>query len=160
MATTHAGWFVTAALFAAGVVARADSPRGPVVRRRPSQPGPGQVCTRRVEVRQTEGAAGCWIDERVTRSAGLLRYPCEGDGPATVAFGRDVFTGHLRAGSVTVILRTRFPFQDGCNWESTQTLQGHIDSGVLGYRYREAPRPGQRNCLRGCTATGTAQLSP
>ena len=157
--TPPRSWLVGVALVTAGLVAYADSPRGPVVRTHPPRPGPGVVCTRRVEVRQTDGAAGCWIDERVTRAPGLLRYPCAGDGPATVAFGADVFTGRVRGGVVAVALRTRFPFRDGCTWSSTQTLQGRIDAGVLSYRYQEAPLPGQRNCLGACAATGTARLS-
>jgi len=112
-----------------------------------------------VEVRQTEGAAGCWIDERVTRAPGLLRYPCDGDGPVRVQFGRDVFVGTMQRGAMEATLQTRFPFRDRCNWVSVQTLRGMVTTGVLNYQYREAPVPGQRGCLGPCAATGTARLS-
>jgi hypothetical protein len=105
----------------------------------------------------TEGASGCFIDERVTRSVGVLRYPCAG-GAATAAFATATFAGTVTDNVASLTLTTRFHFSDGCDWQSTQHLQGPLASGQLAYTYTEAPVAGQRGCASACRATTTVDL--
>jgi hypothetical protein len=134
-------------------------PRQPAPPRPQPQPGPAeQICTARVVVRQTEGASGCFIDERVTQAPGVLRYPCAG-GPATATFGANVFAGTVGPdGAVNLALRTTFHFSDGCDWQSAQSITGALASRHLTFSYQESPVAGQRGCARPCRATGDAAL--
>ncbi len=118
---------------------------------------PSQMCRARLVVRQTEGASGCFIDERVTGAPGELRYPC-GGGAATATFRNGVFAGTVGAnGEVSLSLRTRFHYGDGCDWATVQNLRGALTSGVR-FEYTEAPVPGQRGCARACHATGDVEV--
>ncbi len=118
---------------------------------------PSQMCRARLVVRQTEGASGCFIDERVTGAPGELRYPC-GGGAATATFRNGVFAGTVGAsGEVSLSLRTRFHYGDGCDWATAQSLRGSLTSGVR-FEYTEAPVPGQRGCARACHATGDVEV--
>lgn len=151
-----------AALFVAAALAQ-SSPLGATRSRastrpaRGSAPGPGErVCTARLAVRQTEGAAGCFIDERVTGAPGELRYPC-GGGAATAVFRNGTFAGTVGAdGAVTLTLRTRFHYGDGCDWQSAQSIAGTL--AALTFRYDESPVAGQRGCAASCRASGVVEV--
>lgn len=128
-------------------------------RRPPGAPPPGEgaTCTALLQVRRTHGAAGCVIDERVTRAPGLLAFPCEG-GAATADFGGSHFSGTVLNGEVDVTLRTQFHFTDGCDWESEQRIQGNLSAPSLAFTYREAPLPGQSRCANACRAFGMVSV--
>ncbi|MBI5513669.1 MAG: hypothetical protein HY909_07860 [Deltaproteobacteria bacterium] len=132
---------------------REPPPRRP----RGTTPAPGALCTAELTAHPTVGAGGCFIDERVTRSVGLLRYPCAG-GPATAAFATATFSGTVTDGVAELQLTTRFHFSDGCDWQSTQRLHGPLASRHLAYTYTEAPVPGQRGCASSCRATADVEL--
>ncbi|MBL8602505.1 MAG: hypothetical protein JNK72_11335 [Myxococcales bacterium] len=129
------------------------NPRGPQPR-----PSPGPLCSRQVRVRGTQGAAGCWIDERVTRTLGLATWPCDQDGPASVRFGASTFDGEVRGGQLRVTLETRFHYGDGCDWVTQQHIEGAVAATTWRYRYSEAPRPrpGQR-CANACAAEAVVE---
>lgn len=114
----------------------------------------GTACTLRLQVRQTRGAEGCFIDERVTRAPGELRYPC-GDGEASAIFGPSVFAGRVTNGVAALRLSTGFHFSDGCDWRTDQRIDGPISAATFTYQYRESPAPGQRGCARPCAAEAT-----
>ena len=120
-------------------------------------PAPGAVCNALLVVRRTQGAAGCVIDERVTRAPGVLQFPCEG-GAATANFNGSVFTGSVVNGVVNLALSTRFHFSDGCDWESAQRIQGSLGAPALTYSYIEAPLPGQNRCANACQAFGAVTV--
>lgn len=143
-------------------ITRSEDVRPPTTRRAPRTTpsgGPGAICTAVVTVRQTAGAGGCFIDERVTGAPGVLRYPCAG-GPATAAFATATFAGTVTDGVVDLRLVTSFDFSDHCRWQSTQTLHGTLDSHRLAFTYHEAPAPNQRGCASACSATATATVTP
>jgi len=120
---------------------------------------PPQLCTRTLVVPRTDGAGGCWIDEHVTRQPGTLSLPCDGkDGAAEAVFGDRHFTGTVASGRVHLVLHTQFHFSDGCNWGTTQTIDGALAGGHLGYGYQEFPLPGQTGCASACRATGDVQV--
>lgn len=150
--------FALVAAHAAPSSARPATP-APRPRQRPDagvQP-PSQMCRARLIVRQTQGASGCFIDERVTGAPGELRYPCAG-GAATATFRNGVFAGTVGAnGEVSLSLRTRFHYGDGCDWTTAQSLRGALASGVT-FEYSETPVPGQRGCARACHATGDVEV--
>lgn len=123
----------------------------------PVSPAPAETCAATLIVRQTRAAAGCAIDERVTRAPGVLQFPCAG-GAAAVTFGDSQFTGTVQGGMVDLSLRTRFHFSDGCDWESAQRIAGELASGQLTFTYIEAPLPGQSRCANACQAYGAVQV--
>ena len=145
-------------ILAIGVALAASGARAEIreVRARlPAMPGPTgaeRICEKRMIAPRTEGAAGCFIDERVTQSPGVLRYPCEGSGWVKAVFGAAVFLGRLDAGNVDLVLGTEFDFSDGCVWSTEQHLRGALSSPALNYTYSEAPKPGQRGCSTPCSA--------
>lgn len=117
----------------------------------------GIDCTLRLQVHQTRGAEGCFIDERVTRAPGELRYAC-GDGPATATFGPSTFVGEVRGGVASLRLATAFHFSDGCDWRTEQTISGPVAAASFAYAYREFPAPGQRGCARPCAARADVRI--
>lgn len=156
-----AAWIVVAAV-AAMTPPRAshalDARDRPTRRPAPTQPAQREtVCTVRLVVRQTQGAAGCFIDERVTGAPGVLRYPC-GGGPATAAFRNGTFAGRVDAsGVVSLALQTHFHFSDGCDWQSAQSITGTI-TGALSFQYGESPVAGQQRCAPSCHAEGSVEV--
>jgi hypothetical protein len=138
---------VVVGVFAARGDARSQALRGDA----------GARCTLRLDVRQTHGAEGCFIDERVTRAPGELRYAC-GDGEAEAVFGPATFRGAVRGGVASLRLETTFHFSDGCDWRTEQTLDGPIAAAAFTYRYREFPVAGQRGCARPCAAQASVRI--
>ncbi|HEY1557756.1 MAG TPA: hypothetical protein VGF94_23150 [Kofleriaceae bacterium] len=114
-----------------------------------------RACQWELVVPRTEGAAGCWLDEHVTAQPGVLTVACEGakgDGDARAIFGDRTFSGKMKDGYVNLVLHTRFHYDDGCDWGTTQTIEGRPGDGHLSYSYREFPLPGQTGCLNACAA--------
>lgn len=100
----------------------------------------------------TPDSATCWVDAPKPNQRGTLDFPCDG-GDATLKFGgKHDFKGVVSNGVLTTSQKTRFPFSDGCTWESEQTVSGPVD-GPLEYRYSERPVEGT-GCASGCTARG------
>jgi hypothetical protein len=127
--------------------------------RLPSMPPPTgaeRFCEKHLTVARTEGAEGCFIDERVTQAPGVLRYPCEGNGWVKAVFGQALFLGRLDGGQVDLVLNTEFDFSDRCEWTTDQHLRGALSSPALDYSYSEAPKPGQQGCANPCRATARA----
>ncbi|MEZ4405662.1 MAG: hypothetical protein R3A52_04065 [Polyangiales bacterium] len=147
-----------AALPALGHVAKTPPRR----QRRPPTPSvtpaPAPMCEATLTVTATQGASGCFIDERVTRAPGTLRYPCEG-GPATADFSGHVFQGRVDGGRVSLRVQTRFHYGDGCDWATVQTIEGELTASPMAYRYDEAPVAGQRNCASSCHATAEVSVT-
>jgi hypothetical protein len=128
--------------------------RGATLTTREDRP---RSCSAALSVKQTSTAAGCWIDERVTGAPGKLDFPCEG-GAATATFGKSRFGGRVQGGAVSVGLKTRFNWSDGCVWESTQEITGTLSDGTLTFSYSEAPLPDQTGCASSCAAQGAVEV--
>jgi len=129
--------------------------------RLPQHPPPSGVeaiCTKRLVVARTEGAEGCFIDERVTQTPGVVRYPCTGTGWAKATFGHALFLGRIEQGQVDLTLNTEFDFSDGCVWTTDQRLRGAITGDALDYTYAERPRSNQRGCSTSCRAHARARI--
>lgn len=150
---------VIVAAASVAAVARAElRPVRPPERQRPAPSGAERMCTKRLVVTRTTGAEGCFIDERVTRVRGVLRYACDGTGPATATFAEAVFRGRIEGGQVDVLLNTDFNFSDGCVWTTEQHLRGAISNEALDYSYAERPREGQQGCSASCRAHARARI--
>jgi hypothetical protein len=96
----------------------------------------------------------CYVDIQVmSGQTGALNYACSGGG-ALASFGGNSFTGSYIDGNVDICFGTVFPWEDGCTWESAQTITGSLASGQLEFNYVEQPEPGQVGCYTPCTASG------
>jgi hypothetical protein len=124
----------------------------------PPPTGTEAICTKRLVVARTEGAEGCFVDERVTQTPGVVRYPCAGTGWAKAVFGHALFLGRIENGRVDLVLNTEFDFSDGCVWTTDQRLRGAISGEALDYSYAEGPRPNQRGCSTSCSARARARI--
>jgi hypothetical protein len=121
--------------------------------------GHGPKCQRAVVITGISTRPSCFVDT-VAKSGdtGILTFPCDGDGEATLTFGTRSFAGADVGGKVNVCTGTEYPWSDGCTWTSAQRVTGSIASGTLSFTYGEAPRPGQNNCARACEAHGTVRV--
>jgi hypothetical protein len=104
---------------------------------------------------------------------GVVRSPCAYDVSKILSIGGGVkaminpptihlefpdgtaFTGATDGQTFTATRLTNFPYQDGCNWQATETLAGTIDTTGscrldASYTYREMPVQGV-NCAQPCT---------
>lgn len=124
----------------------------------PPPTGAERICQKQLVVARTEGAEGCFIDERVTQTPGTLRYPCEGNGWVKAVFGQAMFIGRLDGGALDLVLNTEFDYSDGCQWTTDQHLRGALSSPGLDYSYAERPRPGQQRCAGSCSARARAMF--
>jgi hypothetical protein len=162
--------FVASVAVAAAAHAELRPPTAPRVERRPptrprqarparpDRTGAERMCEKQLVVTRTEGAEGCFIDERVTQTSGVLRYACDGNGDAQADFAGGSFVGSIASGRVNLVLHTQFDFSDGCAWMTDQRLRGSVASGELDYSYNEAARPGQRGCAPPCAAHARARV--
>ncbi len=101
----------------------------------------------------TKSTPTCELDEHVSTDAGVLTWPCTGDGVASIQFGKARFEGVVHDGLLEVNLTTSFPFADGCQWQSRQTITGGISPGSLRYRYAEVPTKASPGCWSACSAS-------
>lgn len=120
----------------------------------PAAPAPVDAgaapCLVRLTAQRPINTASCIVNDRLARWQGVLRYAC-GGGDAEALFGDGRFAGTVEQGVVNVALIGQFHFTDGCSWRSEQRLEGELGSGVLRYRYDEAPLPGQKDCEDACS---------
>ena len=107
-------------------------------------------CLVRLTAHRPINTASCIVNDRLARWQGVLRYAC-GGGEAEALFGDGRFVGTVEHGVVNVALIGLFHFADGCSWRSEQRLEGELGSGVLRYRYDEAPLPDQKDCEDACS---------
>jgi hypothetical protein len=117
-------------------------------------------CRVQLKVDELLKGSTCYVDEKVSKRPGTLRFPCSGDGPATARFGAYLFHGEVRAGEFDLVLRTEFPWEDHCQWTSEQHLRGNPKTGRMAYSYSERPRPDQSGCLSSCSAEATVKVAP
>ncbi|MBX3193434.1 MAG: hypothetical protein KF819_41010 [Labilithrix sp.] len=126
----------------------------------------GATCTKTVVVTSLASQPGCFTDTVVAvGQRGTLRYPCDGEGPASLGFsskthGSKQFDGGGSKRAVDVCTGTEFDFSDGCTWTSAQRVSGSIERGTLQFAYGEAPKAGQESkaCASACTARGTLRV--
>jgi len=121
----------------------------------------GPTCTRTVLFQKIEKSPGCYVDTAGKQGdKGTLTFPCNGDGRATLRFGKKAFVGAINGGKVDVCTGTEYtyPPYDSCKWTSAQRVSGSLGSGTLHFSYGEAPKAGQENCAASCGALATIKV--
>lgn len=77
-------------------------------------------------------------------------------GRAELRFGTLTAVGAWNDPTLSVCFGTHFPWSDGCQWQSSQRVEGTPTTGaILQFTYEERPDLGQAGCVVPCTATGT-----
>lgn len=110
-----------------------------------------------------KSSSGCYLDERISRVPGVLRYPCSGNGLVEADFGAHRYHGRIRGGDVELELSTELDWDDGCRWGTNAVISGTLLSGAttmkhLTWRYRDQVLTGT-GCSGTCTAKATLAVS-
>ncbi len=133
-------------------------PLGSASAPREAPPSRPTSCTARLSAEAIQTAEGCQLDERISRGAGELSFPCNGDGAIEAVFGEHRFEGRLTNGLVNLAPTPEPDWQDNCRWETQQDLRGKmkVEGGSaqttkLYWTYSEKPIRGER-CYSACVA--------
>jgi len=111
-------------------------------------------CTARLVAEPIQTGAGCELDERISRGPGLLVFPCTGGGEAEAIFQEHRFHGTVEGPTLALTSTTELDWQDGCHWETRQTIRGSVIGGKptkLVWTYSERPVSGT-GCYAACRA--------
>lgn len=108
-----------------------------------------------------ETGASCFLDERISHGPGMLALPCDGaDGPAEATFAEQRYEGRVKGGALALDLHTELDWdQDGCHWETRQSIRGALAGGKLTWTYSEVPTRGA-SCATPCKASAPMRLEP
>jgi hypothetical protein len=99
--------------------------------------------------------AACFVNQHVENVTTKLEFPCAG-GVAKATFGGHTFTGTVSGD--TIELQDVEPFLfNGCDWQSTETIQGDLANGTVTYSYTEKPVVSCPDTP--CTASGSLQVT-
>lgn len=140
-------------------VATLDASAGPVAPPSRTAAEDRSRCDMRIALSgRIRTGASCQLDEQISKSPGRLRYPCNGDGPVDLDVGSHRYTGSLVGGKVQLELTTELDWDDGCHWETHQTVTGALRGSTLRWTYSEKPVRGQ-SCFASCTATADMKAS-
>ncbi len=124
--------------------------------RAPAAANHGPKCKRSVVFTGLQKSPSCYVDTVAHEGqAGVLTFPCSGDGEASLRFGKKTFIGAVVNGKVDVCTGTEYLFSDHCKWTSAQRVTGTVGNGDLRFTYGEAPKPGQQSCAAACGATAS-----
>jgi hypothetical protein len=122
----------------------------------PPSPSTRERCTARLTPATIQTGSGCTLDERLSKGAGLLLYPCSGTGVVEAVFGEHRFDGSMNDGSMILNLTTEIDWEDGCHWQTKQRIRGELHgegkNAKLAWTYSEGPVSGS-GCYGSCKAT-------
>lgn len=117
-------------------------------------------CKARLVALDIDTGDGCFLDERISKSDGVLVYPCDGDGAVEAVFGEHRFQGEANGGRVTLSLTTELDWdEDHCRWQSQQKISGEIGMHELAWSYVDRPIKGEQ-CSGSCTARAAIEIDP
>jgi hypothetical protein len=126
-----------------------------------TQPTARDRCTARLVAAAIKTGADCTLDERISKSSGTLLYPCSGEGAVEAVFGEHRFEGKLSDGALSLDLTTELDWEDGCHWETKQTLRGDWRRDAkklkLSWTYAERPVSGS-SCFGQCVARADIEV--
>lgn len=142
---------------------------GPLVVSAPPPARDRERCTAALRPSTIRTNPGCTLDEQISHGAGSLSFPCSGDGPFEAFFGDHRFVGTVTGTSILLTLSTELDWQDGCHWQTKQTIRGEWrrESKVhpkLAWSYSEAPLRGPsggpitQGCYGSCKATADIEV--
>ena len=124
----------------------------------------GQCSLRLVAARIEKSSPLCVLDEHISNTAGLLFYPCSGDGPVEAEFGQQRYRGRLSNGEVELVLETELDWEDGCRWGTRAVIRGTLLSNGepagkrLTWNYRDAVLSGS-DCSGVCIAKSSFEVT-
>ena len=97
----------------------------------------------------------CFVNQHVENKTTKLEFLCAG-GKAQADFGGHLFTGTVTADE-EISLQNVEPFVfNGCDWISTEKIEGDLSKGTLRYTYSEKPKT---TCPDNpCTASGDLEV--
>jgi hypothetical protein len=117
-----------------------------------------RTCQATLTVVEINYPSYCWVDVPPVGSSDTVSFPCLGS-DVRIVFEDIEFTGAVTGCWIEMHARTTFPWSDGCDWETAQSIVGDLVSGsLLDYEYREAPIPGETGCASPCAATGAIRV--
>lgn len=128
-----------------------------------SEAAPPARCSARLLASTIRTNSGCVLDERISASTGELSFPCRGDGPAEAVFDDHRFEGVMTDGKLSLALRTELDWEDGCRWETRQSMGGDLErgeekiAGSLAWTYAESTLSGT-GCGAPCRATARVRV--
>lgn len=103
---------------------------------------------------------GCVLDTQIGTTTGLLRYACNGNGPATADFGDQHYTGTIANGALEIKHTSDFDWEDHCHWGTEAVIRGQVaQSGRVAWRYADRVVQGA-DCSGTCTAKATIRIVP
>ena len=124
-------------------------------------------CTARLVTGEVDTNKSCFLDENVTKTEGVVNFPCRGDGQVDAVFGPHHFEGEVRNGKLSVSLSTELDWDDDrCHWQSRQTIRGELRAQELAWAYVDQPTRGPDGtaninpCGTPCVARATIQVDP
>jgi hypothetical protein len=97
----------------------------------------------------------CYVDPHIREHAGLLTYPCSGDGPAEASFGEHQYKGHMTRGEVELVHESELEWEDDhCRWGIRAIIQGNVLTSLgatngLSWTYRD-------HVVRGTACSGVS----
>lgn len=96
----------------------------------------------------------CFVDAKVHDGDEGRLVQCPSG--VVAVFSRVAFAGMRGEGGVDACLRTEFPFNDGCRWETMQRMRGGPSS--IEYTYAEKPVVGDHCAPSSCTARADVEV--
>jgi len=157
----------------APVEATAESSDGgaaiPLVVSAPPPARDRERCTGALRPSTIRTGPGCTLDEQISHGVGTLSFPCSGDGPFDATFGDHRFQGTVTGTSIVLTLTTELDWQDGCHWQTKQTIRGEWRREAkvhpkLAWSYTEAPIRGPsggpltQGCYGSCKANADIEV--
>lgn len=141
----------------AGATPLVIAPRPPVSSR--------SQCTATLRAMPIKTDEGCTLDERISKGNGTLVFPCSGEGELEAVFGEHHFRGAARNGTLHLTLHTELDWDDGCHWETLQSLRGDWARGgrdggrapKLVWTYEEHAVSGT-GCFASCEARADVEV--
>lgn len=114
-------------------------------------PSESSRCTMVLVADNIQTPPSCELDERISHGAGLLSFSCSGDGFAEARFQDHVFEGNIVSNRLHLTLVSEIDWEDGCRWESRQSIEGDVRAMTLSWTYSERPVSGA-SCNGACRA--------
>ena len=96
----------------------------------------------------------CFVDAKVHEGDRGRLVKCASG--AVAVFSRVSFAGAWNESGIDTCLRTQFPFEDGCTWQTMQRVRG--GPSVLEFTYAEHPVSGVRCLPSTCTARADIEV--
>ncbi len=81
-----------------------------------------QLIAQRIE----KSSPGCYLDTKISEGPGTLRFPCNGNGPASAEFSDQHYSGTVRGGEVTLEHDSELDWEDGCRWGTHASIKGAV----------------------------------